>query len=160
MVKWMIRWHGSGEGMRRFVVRGWIGYLRLSCAEAHFSPELRSLVGTSPVAKLGKIIYQRLATVYTPSGLFSYTPDDPHGANFYEKALFVKADVAALDRGRAQQLLCALRAMLLFAVNKLREVAGGVSDRPDPSIRRPKSAFRVTRRSFQCAPATAQEETG
>ena len=34
-------------------------------------------------------------------------------------------------------------------VNKLRGVAGGVSDRPDPSIRRPKSAFRVTRRSFQ-----------
>src|SRR5215211_757135 len=39
----------------------------------------------SPVAKLGKIIYQRLATVYTPSGLFSYTPDDPHGANFRER---------------------------------------------------------------------------
>jgi hypothetical protein len=38
---------------------------------------------------------------------------------------------------------------ILFAVNKLREVAGGVWDRPDPSIGRPKSAFRVTRRSFQ-----------
>jgi hypothetical protein len=29
----------------------------------------------------------------------------------------------------------------LLAVNKLREVAGGVSDWPDPSIRRPNSAF-------------------
>ena len=39
-------------------------------------------------------------------------------ANFYEKALFVKADVAAFCRGRAQQL-GVLRAMLLFAVNTL-----------------------------------------
>jgi hypothetical protein len=68
--------------------------------------------------------------------------------DFYEKALFVKVDVATAV-WLTQLLLSALRAMLLSAVNKLRDVAGGVSDRPDPSIRRPKSAFRVTRRSFQ-----------
>ena len=66
--------------------------------------------------------------------------------NFYEKALFVKVDLATALW--CKQLLFALGAMLLFAVNKLWEVAGGVSDRPDPSIRRPNSAFRVTRRSF------------
>ena len=66
--------------------------------------------------------------------------------NFHEKALLVKADVAApfvVERYGPVSF-----AMLPFAVNKLREVAGGVSDRPDPSIRRPKSAFRVTCRSF------------
>jgi hypothetical protein len=34
-------------------------------------------------------------------------------ADFYEKALFVKADVAVLSRGRVQQL-CALRALCFY----------------------------------------------
>jgi hypothetical protein len=38
-------------------------------------------------------------------------------ANFYEKAQFVKADVAATVGGRAQRLLSALRAMLLSALS-------------------------------------------
>jgi hypothetical protein len=41
-------------------------------------------------------------------------------------------------------------AALPCAVNRLREVAGGVSDRPDPSIRRTAAgALGVTRRPFQ-----------
>jgi hypothetical protein len=71
---------------------------------------------------------------------------EPFLANFHEKALFVKADLAApfvTERNGSASF-----AMLPFAVNKLREVAGGVSDWPDPSIRRPNSAFRVTCRSF------------
>ena len=41
-------------------------------------------------------------------------------------------------------------AMLPFFVNRLWVVAGGVSDRPDPSIRRTAAgALEVTRRLFQ-----------
>jgi hypothetical protein len=53
--------------------------------------------------------------------------------------------------GRDRPALCA---MLLFAVNKLRDVASGVSDRPDPSIRRPNSAFRATCPGLLMNPAT------
>jgi hypothetical protein len=67
---------------------------------------------------------------------------------FYEKAHSVKGQRGGLREATRSQPK-PLRAPFLFAVNKLRGVAGGVSDRPDPSIRRPKSAFRVTRRSFQ-----------
>src|SRR5215208_3793597 len=44
----------------------------------------------SSAAKLSKIVYQKLVTVYTLGGLFSYTPSSVYVANFYEKALFVK----------------------------------------------------------------------
>jgi hypothetical protein len=59
--------------------------------------------------------------------------------DFYEKALLVNG-----RRGTAvwltHLLLSALRAMLLSAVNTLWVVGRGVSDRPDPSIRR--TAYR------------------
>ena len=50
-----------------------------------------------------------------PRTPFSRTSENMMYANFYEKAHFVKADVAAA-MWRERQLLSALRAMLLFAL--------------------------------------------
>ena len=68
--------------------------------------------------------------------------------NYYEKALFVKTDVAAALCGMNANGLCPSRAMLLCAVNTLWVVAGGVRDWPEPSIGRLNCDFRVTRRLF------------
>jgi hypothetical protein len=48
----------------------------------------------SSVAKLYKIVYQRLVTVYTLGGLFSYTLDSVYVANFRE---FYKGEVRRIS---------------------------------------------------------------
>ncbi len=55
--------------------------------------------------------------LHPPYGQFLYARWPLLKANFYEKALFVKVDLATALWWK--QLLSALRAMLLFAVNTL-----------------------------------------
>jgi hypothetical protein len=74
--------------------------------------------------------------------------------NFYEKALFVKADVSAPSRSSATTL-CPLR-YACIRCEYAKVAAGDASERPDPSIRGPYvPCLRVSSRSIRACTNSA-----